>query len=116
MVRGNPSGMTFALAAALMLLAGRGAAAEEPKYPDWKGQWITINYRLQGQVIKYDPNKPWGVGQKAPLTEEYKKVFQQSMDDQAQGGLGTYPTALCLPGGMPHEMAAGTQEYVVTPH
>ena len=116
MVRGNASGMTFALAAALMLLAGRGAAAEEPKYPDWKGQWITINYRLQGQVIKYDPNKPWGVGQKAPLTEEYKKVFQQSMDDQAQGGLGTYPTALCLPGGMPHEMAAGTQEYVVTPH
>src|SRR3954469_19742380 len=113
MVRGNPSGMTFALAAALMLLAGRGAAAEEPKYPDWKGQWITINYRLQGQVIKYDPNKPWGVGQKAPLTPEYQKVLEESMADQARGGLGNYPSGQCLPGGMPRTMGATRLEIVI---
>jgi hypothetical protein len=106
----------FALAVALMATAGSVRAAEEMKYPDWKGAWITINYRLQGQVIKYDPNKPWGWGQKAPLTEEYKAVFQESIDDQKQGGLGNYNTARCLPGGMPHMMAAGLQEYIVTPH
>ena len=42
---------TFALAVALMMTLGGARAAEEMKYPDWKGQWITINYRLQGQVI-----------------------------------------------------------------
>jgi hypothetical protein len=89
--------------------------AESTKYPDWKGQWITINYRLGGQVIKYDPNKPWGVGQKAPLTPEYQKVLRDSMADQANGGLGNYPTAQCLPGGMPRMMAGTRLEYIITP-
>ena len=37
------------------------------------------------------------------------------MADQAKGGLGNYPTARCLPGGMPRMMAAPRQEYVITP-
>jgi hypothetical protein len=37
------------------------------------------------------------------------------MADQAQGGLGNYPTARCLPGGMPRMMASEAQEYIVTP-
>ena len=37
------------------------------------------------------------------------------MADQAKGGLGNYPTARCLPGGMPRIMAAAAQEYIVTP-
>ena len=36
------------------------------------------------------------------------------MADQAKGGLGNYPTARCLPGGMPRMMTAA-QEYVITP-
>ena len=37
------------------------------------------------------------------------------MADQARGGLGNYPTARCLPGGMPRMMASPRQEYVITP-
>ncbi len=37
------------------------------------------------------------------------------MADQAEGGLGNYPTARCLPSGMPRLMALPVQEYVITP-
>ncbi|HEY7300062.1 MAG TPA: hypothetical protein VH684_19390 [Xanthobacteraceae bacterium] len=104
------------LAAALIVLTmAPGKAADDAKYPNWKGQWVTINFRLGGQVIKYDPNKAWGPAQQAPLTPEYQKILEESMADQAEGGLGNYPTARCLPGGMPRVMAAPTQEYIVTP-
>jgi hypothetical protein len=36
------------------------------------------------------------------------------MADQALGGLGNYPTARCLPSGMPRIMALPVQEYVIT--
>src|SRR5204862_5999515 len=107
---------TLALTIAVALTTMGGAAlADEPKFPDWKGQWITINPRLGGQVIKFDPTKPWGPAQQAPLTPEYQKVLEASMADQARGGIGNYPTARCLPGGMPRMMAAPVQESVVTP-
>ncbi len=105
----------FALAAALMATMGGAQAADEAKYPNWKGQWDTINPRLGGQVIKFDPTKAWGPAQQAPLTPEYQKVLEDSMADQANGGIGNYPTARCLPGGMPRMMAAPAQEYVITP-
>ena len=111
----SKSDESFALAVALMG-ATRGAhAVDDARYPDWKGQWDTINPRFAGQIIKFDPTKPWGPAQQAPLTPEYQKVLEDSMADQAKGGLGNYPSARCLPGGMPHMMAIPTQEYVVTP-
>ena len=66
-------------------------------------------------MIKFDPTKAWGPAQQAPLTPEYQKVLEESMADQAKGGLGNYPTARCMPGGMPRMMASPTQEYVITP-
>jgi hypothetical protein len=105
----------FALAAALMVTTGGAHAADGAQYPNWKGQWVTVNHRLGGQVIKFDPDKPWVPAQQAPLTPEYQKVLEDSMADQAKGGLGNYPTARCLPGGMPRMMAAPLQEYIVTP-
>jgi hypothetical protein len=107
------------VAAALMMMLnvsmGGARAADDPKYPNWKGQWNAINPRFGGQAIKYDPTKAWGPAQQAPLTPEYQKVLEDSMADQAKGGLGNYPTARCLPGGMPRMMASPTQEYIVTP-
>jgi hypothetical protein len=103
----------FAVAALMMTVATR--AADDARYPDWKGQWDAINPRLGGQAIKFDPTKPWGPAQQAPLTPEYKKIHEESMADQAQGGLGNYPTARCLPSGMPRLMALPVQEYVITP-
>jgi hypothetical protein len=104
-----------ALAAALVLAAGGVRAADDGKYPNWKGQWDTINPRFGGQAIKFDPTKAFGPAQQAPLTPEYQKVLAESMADQAKGGLGNYPSARCLPGGMPRMMASPVQEYIITP-
>jgi hypothetical protein len=103
-------------AAALALGALTGAArAEEPSYPDWSGQWIRIPVRLPTQP-SHDQTKPWGRGQEAPLTREYQKVLDESIADQAIGGLGNFPTTLGRPAGMPHMMMAfGPIELVVTP-
>jgi hypothetical protein len=105
----------LALAAALMTTVGGAHAADDVKYPNWKGEWDTVNPRFGGQAIKFDPTKAWGPAQQAPLTPEYQKVLADSMADQAKGGLGNYPTAKCLPGGMPRMMAAPVQEYIITP-
>jgi hypothetical protein len=104
-----------ALVLGLIAMIGASQAAEEAKYPNWKGQWNAINPRFGGQAIKFDPTKAWGPAQQAPLTPEYQKVLEESMADQAKGGLGNYPTARCLPGGMPRMMAAPVQEYIITP-
>jgi hypothetical protein len=110
----SPTG-AFAVVAALMVTFGVAQAADDAKYPNWKGQWIAYNPRLGGQAIKFDPTKRFGPAQQAPLTPEYQKVLEASMADQAKGGLGNYPSARCLPGGMPRMMASPVQEYIVTP-
>ena len=106
----------LALSTMLALTAGVARAADEAKYPTWKGQWNAIvTPGLVGAQFKFDPTKDRGLGQQAPLTDEYRKVHADSMAEQANGGLGNYPTARCLPGGMPRMMASQTQEYVITP-
>jgi hypothetical protein len=104
----------FALAA--IAPAGNVRAADQAVFPaNWNGQWLhTINREIEVQGT-FDQTKAWGPGQQAPLTPEYRKVLEDSMADQAQGGLGNYPTARCLPSGMPRMMTFGAQEYVVTP-
>src|SRR3984957_19568409 len=99
----------FALTAALMMTLGGARAADDAKYPNWKGEWDTINPRLGGQGVKYDPTKAFGPAQQAPLTPEYQKIHEESMADQAQGGQGNFiDHARCLPGGMP-AMMSGTR-------
>jgi hypothetical protein len=104
-----------ALGAALMVAFG-GAQADVAKYPDWKGQWERFRVRgIPGQP-SHDQTKPWGFGQEAPLTPEYRKVLQDSIADQAEGGLGNFPTTLGRAAGMPYMMMAfGPMEWVVTP-
>ena len=104
-----------ALAAALMMTSGGAQAADDAKYPDWKGQWTRIPVRLPTQP-SHDQTKPWGRGQEAPLTPEYQAVLEASIADQAIGGLGNFPTTLGRPAGMPHMMMAFVPlEFVVTP-
>jgi hypothetical protein len=113
MLRQGSSGLV-ALAAALALTAG--ASAAEMKYPDWHGQWDTIQPLFGGQSVKYDPNRKFGPAQEAPLTPEYQKVHEESMADQAQGGQGNFlDHAKCIPGGMPSMMSVPTMEFIVTP-
>jgi hypothetical protein len=102
-----------ALATAIMMCGAH--AADEAKYPNLKGQWTPINPGLGGQTVKFDPTKRAGPPQQAPLTAEYQKVHEESLADQAKGGLGNYPPARCMPGGMPRMMSLPLQEFVVTP-
>src|ERR1700730_4555877 len=99
-----------------MMTIGGVRAADDGKYPtSWKGQWTRVVHREVEVQGAFDQTKPWGLGQQAPLTPEYQKVLADSMADQANGGLGNYPTSRCLPSGMPRMMTFATQEYVITP-
>jgi hypothetical protein len=112
--RGSIRAIAFAAATAALTAAGAAPAAELA-YPDWTGQWIRIPVRLPTQP-SHDQTKPWGLGQQAPLTPEYQKVLEDSIADQAKGGLGNFPTTTGRAAGMPHMMMGfGPMEWVVTP-
>src|SRR5262245_11345309 len=94
------------LALALYMAVGTSAQAfDETKYPDLKGQWQRV-----GPPRWADPSK-------APLTAEYRAIFEANLRDQASGGQGTDPTFTCLPPGMPRVMNVyEPMEVVITPH
>jgi hypothetical protein len=86
------------LAAVLCTTGADARAAEQPSYPDWKGQWIRTGSG------NFDPGKPGGLGQQAPLTPEYRAILEASVAAQAAGGQGNDPMARCIPPGMPRMM------------
>ena len=94
------SANTVALAAALCAAYTIAFAADDSKFPEWRGQWR----RPPGIGIQWDPTKALGPAQQAPLTPEYQKVFEASMADQRAGGQGGDPTYTCIPPGMPRAM------------
>jgi len=98
------------LAATLALAAGAARADEPSRYPDWGGQW----FRTGG--IQFDPSKPLGRRQDAPLTPEYQALFDKSLADLAEGGAGLNAHTSCVPHGMPRMMnAIYPMEFVITP-
>jgi hypothetical protein len=110
------STVATALTAVLMVAMSSALAADDTKYPNWKGQWDAISPPLGGQTVKFDPSKRFGLQQNAPLTPEYQRVHEDSMADQAKGGQGNFiDHARCIPGGMPSMMSSATQEYIITP-
>ena len=107
--------IAIAVPAAVMMTVGDTQASDDAKYPDWKGQWARFVVPLPTQP-SHDQTKPWGFGQQAPLTPEYEAVLAASIADQANGGLGNFPTTLGRAAGMPNMMMAfGPLELVVTP-
>ena len=102
-------------AVALLLMAAVAEAFDGSIYPDWKGQWSRAPNGRSGNPT-YDPAKPPGLGQQAPLTPEYRAIFDAGLKDQAEGGFGNEPTHACLPPGMPRMMMPyGPMEFVITP-
>src|SRR5215472_17610718 len=101
----------FALAAALAAAPICASAQQRLALPDWSGQWIRTGSG------SFDPSKPAGRGQQAPLTAEYQKIFEASLAAQAGGGQGNDPMARCWPPGMPRMMInyGLGMEFVVTP-
>jgi len=88
-------------------------AFDDAKYPDLSGQWL----RTDTGTPRYDPSKPAGRGQQAPLTPEYQAILEASLKDQANGGQGNWMSgARCLPPGMPATMNGyNSMEIVVLP-
>src|ERR1700680_1349007 len=115
------------MAGASAILCVAVKAADSAKYPEWKGAWeryvppVSVvspsGLRTPGGQPGFDPTKPWGRGQQAPLTAEYQKVLEASLLDQANGGQGNWPTgAACLPPGMPAMMTLfQAMEIIVLP-
>jgi hypothetical protein len=93
-----------AVTAALLMTSLAALAFDDAKYPDLSGQWVAVRLGVRGQPA-FDPTKPWGLGQQAPLTPEYQKILEQSVADQAKGTQGNWLSGVsCLPPGMPAMM------------
>src|SRR5580704_7261872 len=85
---------------ATLTVGAAGARADDAsKYPDWNGQWVR-----SGGGVQWDPTKPGGPAQQAPLTAEYQAIYRANLADQAAGGQGTDPLYRCVPPGMPRQM------------
>jgi hypothetical protein len=94
-----------ALAAALLTTVVYAQAPTESKYPDLEGQWTRIG-----------PNRWETGGQKAPLTPEYKAVYDANLARQAAGRQGDMRSWACIPQGMPMMMNLyDPAEIIVTP-
>ena len=76
-----------AITAAVLMTSFAAQAFDDAKYPDLSGQWVAVRLGVRGQPA-FDPTKPWGLGQQAPLTPEYRAIFEASLADQAKGGEG----------------------------
>jgi hypothetical protein len=87
------------------------AAQDRSRLPDWTGQWIRTG------AGSFDPAKPPGLRQGAPLTPEYQAMLEASVAAQAAGGQGNDPMARCIPPGMPRMMInyGLGMEFVLTP-
>jgi hypothetical protein len=107
----------LALVAALAATWTAARAFDDAKYPDLSGQWLGLRIPSVGGQPGFDPTKPWGLGQQAPLTPEYQAVLEASVADQINGGQGNWrPGADCLPPGMPALMTAfQAMEIIVLP-
>src|ERR1700730_13609365 len=97
-----------------LLTPNAAQAFDDAKYPNLKGKWE----RAEGNAGagRFDPTKPPGRLQEAPLTAEYQAIYEANLADKAAGGQGSDPTYKCLPPGMPRIMHAyAPMEGVVTP-
>jgi hypothetical protein len=97
-------------AVALLLSLSMSASAQDAKkYSAWEGMW-----GRGSPPGSWDPTKPPGPGQQAPLTPEYQAVYEANQA-KAKTGVAFDPKYTCGPVGMPRVMALGTMEFVVKP-
>ena len=82
-----PSSIGTIAVTALLVSIATAQTSDDGKYPKFSGLWRAVNLGVGGQAA-FDPTKPWGRGQQAPLTPEYQAIHEASMADQANGGQG----------------------------
>ncbi len=83
---------------AVVLSCTVAVADDAKKYPDWEGMW-----NRGSPVGTWDPTKPGGLGQQAPLTPEYQKVFESNLA-KGKAGVVFDIKGTCGPVGMPRVM------------
>jgi hypothetical protein len=91
-----------AMAAAMLTAFAVPAIAADMKYPDFESQWRNP---AAAQGDPWDPARPAGLGQQAPLTPEYQSILETSLKDQAAGGRGNNYQTSCVLDGMPRIMS-----------
>jgi hypothetical protein len=100
-----------ACVSALTLAVASAHAFDGSVYPDLKGQWTRAT-----PEASFDPSRPAGRGQQAPLTAEYQAIFEASLHEHEAGVPPTWPGRTCLPPGMPATMTAyQPMEIIVLP-
>jgi hypothetical protein len=113
-IRYSLSSFGWLATAAVLLMASTVPmhAFDESKYPSWRGVW----QQLPGSGSSWDPEKPAGAAQEAPLTAEYRAIYEDSLKKEADGGLEADPTRRCIPAGFPRVMmAVRPMEIVIMP-
>jgi hypothetical protein len=95
---------TIAFLVALSFAVSGALANERGKYPDITGAWARTG--RGGNTAAWDPTKPAGLGQQAPLTPEYQAVLESALAERSSGGQQYNPAINCLPAGMPRIMVA----------
>jgi len=120
----------IALPAVLWASTAPAQVFDYGKYPDLRGQWVRwgpSGADLKGPLVRhgpsgfngtrFDPFKPAGLAQQAPLKPQFEAIFEANIKDQREGGQGTTPTYTCLSPGMPRAVNGyGEYEFVVTPY
>src|SRR5437867_3907348 len=106
----------LALVSTTLTSLAHAQTLDAARYPDLSGQWLGVRLGVGGQPA-FDPTKPWGLGQQAPLTPEYQKILEASIADQAKGTQGNWLSGVsCLPPGMPAMMTVyRPMEIIVLP-
>src|SRR5215467_8657768 len=98
-------GLIVFAAALSTMLSGAQAIDDQSKYPNLKGQWHRAS-----------PNRWESGGVKAPLTGEYRAVYEANLKAMADGAPGDMASWYCLPQGMPMMMSLyDPMEIIVTP-
>jgi hypothetical protein len=106
----SPFGV-LALAGAVSVAMASAQAADAGKYPDLNGQWSRA-----AQGANWDPTKPGGLRQEAPLTPQYQALFEANIKATATGGEGYNLHSRCISAGMPRTMLAyEPMDFIVTP-
>jgi hypothetical protein len=91
-------GQVLAVAIAALYPPLTAGAQDAKKYPAFEGMWD------RGSSLgSWDPTKPPGPGQQAPLTPEYQAVYEANMAKD-KAGLMFDPKFTCGPVGMPRVM------------
>src|SRR5215470_3683433 len=95
--------IVFAAAACIPAAA---QAFDDAIYPALTGQWTRAAVRGAVGQPSFDPSKPPGRGQQAPLTPQYQAKFERALADRAVNRLDDVVSTTCLAPGMPMMMQA----------